>query len=95
VIELETRNALSRRRDCRFRELSQMATIYKGFQDILLDIEVVIATRPAQWSWEQAEYVQHRALNSVFTLATISISAPGTSSRRNGPIRCTSTTPTM
>jgi hypothetical protein len=45
VIELETRNALSRRRDCRFRELSQLATIYKGFQDMLLDVEVVIVDR--------------------------------------------------
>ena len=45
VIELEARNALSRRRNCRFRELSQLAAIDKGFQDILLDVEVVIVDR--------------------------------------------------
>ena len=45
VIELEARNALSRRCDCRFRELSQLAAIDKGFQDILLDVEVVIVDR--------------------------------------------------
>ena len=31
--------------DCRFRELSQLAAIDKGFQDILLDVEVVIVDR--------------------------------------------------
>jgi len=42
VIELEARNALSGRGDCRFRELSQLAAIDEGFQDILLNVEVVI-----------------------------------------------------
>jgi hypothetical protein len=41
MIELEARNALSRRRDGRFRELSQLAAIDKGIQDILLDVAVV------------------------------------------------------
>jgi hypothetical protein len=45
VIELEARNALSRRRDRWFRELSQLAAIDKGFEDILLDVEVVIVDR--------------------------------------------------
>jgi hypothetical protein len=42
VVELEARNALSRRGDRWFRELSQLATIDKGFENILLDAEVVI-----------------------------------------------------
>ena len=41
VIELEARNALSGRYDGRFRELSQLAAIDKGLQDILLDVEAV------------------------------------------------------
>ena len=45
VIELEARNPLSRRRDCRLRELSQLAAIDEGFQDILLDVEVIIVDR--------------------------------------------------
>jgi hypothetical protein len=45
VIELEARNALSRRGDRWFRELSQLAAIDKGFEDILLDVEVVIVDR--------------------------------------------------
>ena len=42
VVELEARNALSRRGDRWFRELSQLATIDKGFENILPDAEVVI-----------------------------------------------------
>ena len=45
VIELEAGNALSGRRDGRFRELSQLAAIDEGFQNILLDVEVVIVDR--------------------------------------------------
>ena len=45
VIEPEARNALSRRGESRFRELSQLAAIDKGFQDILLHVEVVIVDR--------------------------------------------------
>jgi hypothetical protein len=45
VIELEAWDALSGRRDRRFRELSQLAAIDKGFQDILLDVEVVVVDR--------------------------------------------------
>jgi hypothetical protein len=45
MIELEARNALSRRRDGRFRELSQLAAIDKCIQDILLDVAVVIVDR--------------------------------------------------
>ena len=45
MIELEAGNALSRRRDGWFCELSQLAAIDKGFQDILLDVEVVIVDR--------------------------------------------------
>ena len=45
MIELEAGNALSRRRDGWFYELSQRAAIDKGFQDILLDVEVVIVDR--------------------------------------------------
>ena len=42
VIELETWNALSGRCDGRLRKLSQLAAIDKRFQDVLLDVEVVI-----------------------------------------------------
>jgi hypothetical protein len=45
MVELEARDALSRKRDGRFRELSQLAAIDKGFQDILADVEVVIVDR--------------------------------------------------
>ena len=45
MIELEARDALSRRGDRWFRELSQLAAIDKGFEDILLDAEVVIVDR--------------------------------------------------
>ena len=45
MIELEAGNALSRRRDGRFCELSQLAAIDKGFQDVLLDVEVVVVDR--------------------------------------------------
>ena len=45
VIELEARNALSRRRDRRLRELSQLAAIDKGLQNILLHVEVVVVDR--------------------------------------------------
>ena len=44
-VELEARNALSGRRDGRFRELSQLAAIDKGFQNVLLDVEVIIVDR--------------------------------------------------
>jgi hypothetical protein len=44
---------------------------------------IAIATRPAQWCWERAVYVQHRALNLVFTLATINYSSSGRSLTRN------------
>ena len=42
MIELEARNALSGRCDGRLRELSQLTAINEGFQNILLDVEVVI-----------------------------------------------------
>ena len=42
VIELETWNAFSRCGDCRFCELSQLATVDEGFEDILLDVEIVV-----------------------------------------------------
>ncbi len=42
VIELEARNALSRRRDRGFRELPQLAAVDKGLQDILLHVEIVV-----------------------------------------------------
>jgi len=45
VIELEARNAFSRRGDRWFRELSQLAAIDKSFENILLDVEVVIVDR--------------------------------------------------
>ena len=45
VIELEARNALSGRRDGRLRELSQLAAIDEGLQNVLLDVEVVIVDR--------------------------------------------------
>ena len=45
VIELEARNALSCRRDCRFGEFSQLAAIDKGLQDILLHVEIVVVDR--------------------------------------------------
>ena len=42
MIELEARNAFSGRCDGRFRELSQLTAINEGFQNVLLDVEVVI-----------------------------------------------------
>ena len=45
VIELEARNAFSRRGDRRFRKLSQLAAIDKGFKDILLHVEIVVVDR--------------------------------------------------
>jgi hypothetical protein len=45
VIELEARNALSCCGDRWFRKLSQLAAIDKGFENILLDAEVVIVDR--------------------------------------------------
>ena len=42
MIELEARNALSGRCDGRLRELSQLTAINEGFQNVLLDVEVVI-----------------------------------------------------
>ena len=45
VIALEARNALSRSGDGRLRELSQLAAIDEGFEDVLLDIEVVVVDR--------------------------------------------------
>src|SRR5258708_33818793 len=45
VIELEGRNGLSGRCDGRFRELSQLAAIDKGFQNVLLDVEGIIVDR--------------------------------------------------
>jgi hypothetical protein len=39
--ELEACNALSRRGDRWFRELSQLAAIDKGFENILADAEVI------------------------------------------------------
>ena len=45
VVKLEAWNPLSGRCDGRFCELSQLTAIDKGFQDILLDVEVVIVNR--------------------------------------------------
>jgi hypothetical protein len=45
VIELEARNAFSRRGDRRFRKFSQLAAIDKGFKDILLHVEIVVDDR--------------------------------------------------
>ena len=45
VVELEAGDALSRRRDGRFRELSQLAAIDEGLQNVLLHVQVVVVDR--------------------------------------------------
>ena len=45
VVELEAGDALSRRRDGRFRELSELATIDEGLQNVLLHVQVIVIDR--------------------------------------------------
>ena len=45
MVELEARNALSRRGDGRLREFSELTTVDEGLQDVLLDIEVIVDDR--------------------------------------------------
>ena len=42
IVELEARGALSRGGDRRLRQPLQLPTINEGFEDILLDVEVVV-----------------------------------------------------
>jgi hypothetical protein len=45
MVELEAGNALSCWSDGGLRELSQLAAINKGFQNVLLNVEVIIVYR--------------------------------------------------
>ena len=45
MVELEAGDALSRRRDGRFRELSELATIDEGLQNVLLHVQVIVIDR--------------------------------------------------
>ena len=42
VVELETGNAFACRGNCRFGEASQLAAVDKSFEDVLLDVEIVV-----------------------------------------------------
>lgn len=45
VIELQTRDAFAVREDSGLAEVPQLATIEEGFQDVLLNIQVVVNNR--------------------------------------------------
>lgn len=45
VIKLQPRDALTVPQHCRFRQLAKLATIDEGFQDVLLDVKIVVNDR--------------------------------------------------
>ena len=63
VVKLEAGDALSRWRDGRFCELSQLATINEGLQNILLYVQVVVVDR--RKGIAETQQILHRFVHAV------------------------------
>src|SRR5262245_19698351 len=59
VVKFDARSALARRSDRRYGELPQLATVGEGFENVLLDVEMMVECAP-----EKRETL-HRLVHSV------------------------------